>query len=438
MSIFFDNLKEGSVIYGTDNLATEFAKKPEAQPALQKDGVKIAEADKAINALFQFCTDCGYVLKLNNNITIYDDKLTFSIILRVYDSDDMDTYGFSLIASIYEAGFGGGLRIKIRDMYDHIVETRSNSKGWTSNTRKHPISFLGTKFGASKACSNEYWWSVDNFVKNLPAMIKYFKKSNTLGKYKSKNEEIVHAAQKTARKMDIQKTKINAFVNELEGFVENIDPNLHVYVKELGGDVKTTNFTVSIYNSMLEPWANRYYWYSNNNRAALEEIFSEEGCYSDMMSFYTNRESINAAKRKIEAWLEEINDPAKAEYTKLLETEAKKPLGVIPGIFSTNKEYISKFTYNGEYSTILRSGQCTIAFSITYNASDDNWQICYRGLSGFPSIFRKFLDNADKVSKNPADLIKYVELVYKVSQKANDYANKVLALTKAAKEDLKA
>lgn len=181
MSIFFDNLKEGSVIYGTDNLATEFAKKPEAQAALQKDGVKIAEADKAINALFQFCTDCGYVLKLNNNITIYDDKLTFSIILRVYDSDDMDTYGFSLDASIYEAWFSSDLKIKIRDMYDHIVEARSNSKGWTSNTRKHPISFLGTKFGASKACSNEYYWSVDNFVKNLPALIKYFKKSNTLG-----------------------------------------------------------------------------------------------------------------------------------------------------------------------------------------------------------------------------------------------------------------
>lgn len=426
------------MIYGTDNLATEFAKKPEAQVALQKDGAKIAEADKAINALFQFCTDCGYVLKLNNNITIYDDKLTFSIILRVYDSDDMDTYGFSLIASIYEAGFNGGLKIKIRDMYDHIVEARSNSKGWSSNVRKHPISFLGTKFGASKACSNEYYWSVDNFIKNLPAMTKYFKKSNTLGKYKSINEEIVHTAQKTARKMDIQKTKINAFVNELEGFVENIDPNLHVYVKDLGGDVKTSNFTVSIYNSRLEPWANRYYWHGRADVHALKEIFSEEGCYSDMMSFYTNRENVDAAKRKIETWLEEFNDSDKAEYIKLLETEAKKPLGVIPGIFSTNKEYISKFAYNGEYSSILRNGQCNIAFSITYNASNDNWQICYRGLSLFPSIFRKFLDNADTVSKNPADLIKFVELVYKTSQKANDYANKVLELTEAAEEDLKA
>lgn len=238
--------------------------------------------------------------------------------------------------------------------------------------------------------------------------------------------------------MDIQKTKINAFVNELEGFVENIDPNLHVYVKDLGGDVKTSNFTVSIYNSRLEPWANRYYWHGHNDRAALKEIFSEEGCFGDMMSFYIDRVNVDNAKRKIETWLEEFNDSDKAEYTKLLETEAKKPLGVIPGILSTNKEYISKFIYNGEYNPILRNGQCNIAFSITYNASNDNWQICYRGLSSWPSIFRKFLDNADKVSKNPADLIKYVELVYKTSQKANDYANKIIELTEAAEENLKA
>ena len=441
MSIYIDTLKDGDQIYGTDNLATELAKNPQAAIALEKDAKRVADADKAINALFQFCTDCGYIMKLDNSITVSEDgKLGLSIRIKVFDSDNLETYGFSFIASIHETGFNSDLKIKIWDMYDHIVETRSNSRGYTSSNRKHPLSFLGTKFKASKMRANEYYWSIDNFVENVPALTKYFKKSNTLGKYRAKNEEIVNGAMKSKRKMEIQKTKINSFVDEFETFVETIDPSLHVFVKEEGSsDAKTAIWYTSIFNSNLALWSARYYWTRVSSRQDLEQIFSDKEVYAGTIPFYLDKKPLNDARNKILSWLEDVQDcNLKAEYSKILEDEYKKPMPTIDGIYNLNEDYVVNHVFNGSYNSMTHNRSVTLSFRIIYFAETDNWQINYDNLSLCPAPFKEFLEKANRTCKNPADLIKFVELVYKVSQKANDYANKVIALTKAAEEDLKA
>lgn len=443
MSTIIDTLKDGMQVYGTNILATEIAKNPAAINALTKDAKSIAEVDKAINGIYQFCTDCGYVLNIYRDVFISDDDMIPSTLLfKIVDSIDADSYGFSLIVAIFTNDFSGkSYRIKFRDMYDHIVETSSNSRGWKSNSRKHPMTFLATKFGATKHSGSEFVWTIDNFLKVVPDLTKYFKKSNTLGKYKATNEEIIRGAQKCARKLEIQKTKINSFVDEMEKFVESIDPNLHVFVKEIGhGDPLAAIFEVSIYNSRLALWGARYYWNSQKSGCGwLEEIFSEENVYSDSIPYCVNMKHIDEMKEKIKEWLDECNDTAaEAEYTKILEDEYKKPLGKIDNIYSANEEYTRDFTYNGEYSNLQRSSTISISFRLSYSTVDDNWQIRYNNVSLFPAPFRNFINNAPRVSKNPADLINYVKLVYNTSKKANDYANKVIALTKAAEEDLKA
>ena len=144
-------------------------------------------------------------------------------------------------------------------------------------------------------------------------------------------------------------------------------------------------------------------------------------------------------KSKIKGWLDECSDEAaKAEYTKILEDEYKKPLGKIDDIYSANEEYIRDFTYNGEYSDLLCAKTISISFRLYYSTVDDSWQIRYNNVSLFPAPFRDFINNADRVSKNPADLIKYVKLVYSTSKKANDYANMVIDLTRKAAADLRA
>jgi hypothetical protein len=441
MSIYIDTLKDGDQIYGTDNLATELAKNSQTAIALEKDAKRVADADKAINALFQFCTDCGYIMKLDRTLSVNDDgKLSFAILLKIFDSDNLETYGFTFMASIYEAGFNGDLKIKIRDMYDHIVEAKSNSRGYTSSSRKHPLSFLGTKFKASKACANEYYWTIDNFVENVPALTKYFKKSNTLGKYRAKNEEIVNGAAKSKRKMEIQKTKINGFVDEFETFVESIDPSLHVFVKEeSSSDVKSAIWYTSIFNSNLALWSARYYWTRVSSRQDLEQIFSDKEVYAGTIPFYLNKKPLDDAREKILGWLADVEDcNLKAEYTKILEDEYKKPMPTIDGIYNLNEDYIVNHVYNGGYNSMTHNRSVALSFRIIYFADSDSWQINYDNLSLFPAPFKEFLEKANRTCKNPVDLIKYVELVYKVSQKANDYANKVIALTKAAEEDLKA
>ena len=439
MSTVIDTLKDGTLLCGTDILATEIAKMPQGANVLQKDGQGIANADKAINAIYQFITDCGYIAKFDNHIYIDDDNtLNRAIRLRIYDSDNMDSYGFSLFIALYENAYSG-MMVKFRDMYDHFVETSNNSRGYTTNTRKHPLTFLTTKFGASKVCRSEYVWTLDKFIENVPALTKYFKRSNTLGKYKAPNEEIIRNCMKSQRKMEIQKTKINGFINELEGFIDNIAPGLHVFAKEINSDPKTTTWNVSVFNSNLALWSSNCYWNSpNNGRAMLEEIFSDQNVYSDSISYQLDSTNISEMKEKIASWITECTDEAaKIEYTKILEDEAKKPLSTIDGIYSANVDYITNYTYNGEYSSV-RLHHCTpIVFTITYSTVDDSWQILYKGVYSFPKPFRMFLDKANRVSKNPAELINYVELVYKTSLKANDYANKVIALTKAAEEDLK-
>ena len=441
MSTVIDTLKEGMQVYGTNVLATEIAKN--APRALAKDAISIAEADKAINGICQFCTDCGYVLSLYRDVFIADDDtIPSALLFKIADSDDADSYGFSLIVTIFKDNFAGGkYRIKFRDMYDHIVETSSNSRGWKSNSRKHPMSFLATKFGATKHPGSEFTWTIDNFLKAVPDLTKYFKKSNTLGKYKATNEEIIRGAQKSARKLEIQKTKINGFVDEMENFVESIDPNLHVFVKETGrGDPKSTTFEVSVYNNRLALWGARYYWNSQNSgRSMLEEIFSEENVYEDSIPYCVSMKRIDEMKTKIKDWLDECDDAAaKEEYTKILEDEYKKPLGKIDDIYSANEEYVRDFTSNGEYSNLLRPKTINISFRLYYSTVDDSWQIRYDNVSLFPAPFRNFINNADRVSKNPADLINYVKLVYDTSKKANDYANMVIELTRKAAADLKA
>ncbi len=442
MSVLIDTLKEGMQVYGTNILATEIAKNPAAVNALTKDADNIAEVDKAINGIYQFCTDCGYVLKIYRDVFVdIDDKLSSTLLFTIFDSDDANSYGFSLVVAIFKNDFAGrNYKIKFRDMYDHIVETSSNSRGWKSNSRKHPMTFLATKFGATKHSGSEFVWTVDNFLKVVPDLTKYFKKSNTLGKYKATNEEIIRGAQKSIRKLEIQKTKINSFVDEMENFVESIDPNLHVFVKETSReDSKSAIFEVSIYNNRLALWGAKYFWNSQKSgRGQLEEIFSEENVYSDSIPYCVNMKHIDAMKEKIEEWLTECNDKdTKAEYTKILKDEYKKPLGKIDDIFGTNEEYISKFTYNGEYSNLQRSGTINISFRLSYSTIDDNWQIRYNNVSLLPTPFVDFINTADRVSKNPADLINYVKLVYNTSKKANDYANKVIDLTRKAIADLK-
>ena len=441
MSTIIDTLKEGMQVYGTDILASEIAKN--APCALTKDADSIAEADKAINGIYQFCTDCGYMLNIYRDVFIADDDtIPSTLLFKIVDSDDGKSYGFSLIVAIFKNDFAGrNYKIKFRDMYDHIVETSSNSRGWKSNSRKHPMTFLATKFGATKHSGSEFVWTVDNFLKVVPDLTKYFKKSNTLGKYKATNEEIIRGAQKSIRKLEIQKTKINSFVDEMENFVESIDPNLHVFVKETScGDSKSAIFEVSIYNNRLALWGARYYWNSQKSgRSMLEEIFSEENVYSDSIPYCVNMKHIDEMKEKIKGWLDECNDTAAAkEYTKILEDEYKKPLGKIDNIYSANKEYISDFTYNGEYSNLQRSSTVSISFRLNYSTIDDNWQIRYNNVSLFPTPFRDFINNIVRVSKNPADLINYVKLVYNTSKKANDYANMVIDLTRKATADLKA
>ena len=438
--VYVNTLKDGDQIYGTDNLATELAKNPQTAIALEKDAKRVADADKAINALFQFCTDCGYIMKLDRGISVCDDgTLNFSIVIKVLDSDNPETYGFSFIAAIYDSGYGD-MKIKIRNMFDHIVETKSNSRGYISNCRKHPLSFLGTKFNASKACANEYYWSVENFIANVTALTKYFKKSNTLGKYRPKNEEIVNGAAKSKRKLEIKKTKINSFVDEFETFVENIDPSLHVFVKEdSNGDPKSAVWYASIFNSNLALWGARYYWTRANNRQQLEEIFSDQNVYSSAIPFFLDKKPLDDAREKILGWLADVEDTQlKAEYTKILEDEYKKAMPTIDGIYNLNEDYIVNYAYNGGYNSLTHNRSVQLLFRIIYFAESDSWQINYDNLSLFPTPFREFLKKANRAYKNPADLIKYVELVYKVSQKANVYANKVIELTKAADEDLKA
>ena len=440
MSTIIDTLRDGTLLRGTDILATEIAKMPQGANVLQNDGQKIANADKAINAIYQFITDCGYIAKFDNHVYIDDDNtLNMSIRLIIYDSDNMDSYGFSIFVVVYENVYNG-MMVKFRDMYDHYVETSNNSRGYTSNTRKHPLAFLATKFGASKVCCSEFVWTLDKFIENVPALTKYFKKSNTLGKYKTPNEEIIRNCTKSQRKMEIQKTKINTFIDELEGFIDNIAPGLHVFAKEINSDPKTTSWNVSVFNSNLTLWGSRYYWDSQNNgRAMLEEIFSDQNVYSDAISYQVDSTNISEMKEKIASWIAECtDDAAKIEYTKILEDEAKKPLSTIDGIYSANVDYIVNHTYNGEYSNLRLHHCMQIVFTITYSTVDDSWQILYTGASSFPTPFRTFLDKANRVSKNPAELINYVELVYKTSLKANDYANKIIALTKAAEEELKA
>ena len=438
MSICIDTLKEGAQVCGIDLLATEIAKNPQAAGALQKDVDRIKQADKAINAVYQFATDCGYFVKFDHDVYINDDqKLNFAILLKLYDSDNMDSYGFSLIISIYESSYND-IKIKIRDMYDHILEVRNNTRGYSSNSRKHPLSFLA-KFGAKKIRSNEYFWSVEDFIKAVPAMTKYFKKSNTLGKYKTPNEELIRKCLKNQRKMDIQKTKINAFVDEFETFLDEIAPGTHVFCKETQSDPKSATWTVSIYNSKLPMWSNRYCW-GDVNRATLQEIFSEEGIYTDTVLYLIDNTAIGEMKTKLQNWIDECSDAAaRAEYTKILNEEADRPLTYIDGIFNTNVKYISDFTYNGEYSysSLTRSHQINFMFNVTYFVESDTWQIVYRGLSTFPAPFRKYMDGVNEIAKNPTDLMKYVETLYKTSLKANDYANKIVELTEEVKKDLK-
>ena len=71
MSAIIDTLKEGMQVYGTNILASEIAKN--APCALTKDADSIAEADKAINGIYQFCTDCGYMLNIYRDVFIADD-----------------------------------------------------------------------------------------------------------------------------------------------------------------------------------------------------------------------------------------------------------------------------------------------------------------------------------------------------------------------------
>ena len=110
----------------------------------------------------------------------------------------------------------------------------------------------------------------------------------------------------------------------------------------------------------------------------------------------------------------------------------------IDGIYNLNEDYIVNHAYNGGYNSLTHNRSVQLSFRIIYFAENDTWQINYDNLSLFPAPYKEYLEKVNKTCKNPADLIKYVESVYKVSQKANDYANKVLALTKAAEEDLKA
>lgn len=438
MSICIDVLKEGTVLCGTDILATEIAKNSQAAAAVQKDADRINKVDAAINAIYQFVTDCGYHAIFDRSVWVNDDMtLSRYVVLRMYDSDSMESYGFNLIFAIFENAYNG-INVTIRDMYDHILEVKNNSRGYSTTSRKHPLSFLA-KFGAKKVCASEYCWAVDDFIKAIPAMTKHFKKSNTLGKYRTPNEEIVRNCLKSQRKMDIQKTKINAFVNEFETFLESIAPGTHVFCKETASDPKTATWAVSVYNTKLPLWSDRYQWHDNLNRAQLQEIFSEEGIYSDSVCYQIDNTNIAEQKAKLQGWIDDCtDDAARAEYTKILNEEANRPLAYIDGIFNTNAKYINNFTYDGEYSALTRAHQVNILFNVSYSTESDSWNIIYRGLRSFPAPFKKFMDNADRISKNPADLIKYVELVYKTSLKANDYANKVIELTKAAEEDLKA
>jgi hypothetical protein len=189
----------------------------------------------------------------------------------------------------------------------------------------------------------------------------------------------------------------------------------------------------------LALWSARYYWTRVSSRQDLEQIFSDKEVYTGTIPFYLNKKPLDDAREKILGWLADVEDcNLKAEYTKILEDEYKKPMPTIDGIYNLNEDYIVNHVYNGGYNSMTHNHSVSLSFRIIYFADSDSWQINYDNLGLFPAPFKEFLEKANRTCKNPVDLIKYVELVYKVSQKANDYANKVLALTKAAEEDLKA
>ena len=364
INAFDAGMKSGKISYST----------PERAESYRKDALHVNEIVNAIS---------DFVVGTNMSAQIQEYHPGCTSFVELHDSPDFkdEWYGFRIRFELCWSRDG----VSVITFEDRTLEVDSTKdRGWDSAHRKHSKTFF-KHFGA-KAQGSEYYFTREDFVNAIPAMIKYFNKSNTLNRNRENNAKILNEIKQGMRKKEVKALQFNTIAALAEEWVKSINPNLNIAVQDISpkGSTKYSMWRINILNSRPVVWNANKGWNDDfhlNITHDLEDHTVLEGRYV----LDKTRAGQTIFRRAREYVLDGVKEDARltaAQKDELIKEACREPAH-IANLYTCDPRFNDNITSEIAYADV--------SFNVILNYEKNYWNIKYNRTDKLPWRFQQLL-----------------------------------------------